>query len=81
MTQFPGLGLLKLGGDAGLLADFVGSDSIYLFVTFDRYYLGAVRINGVVAAFPEQVKVVFHQISDKVTSFDRHVELLPAVVR
>jgi hypothetical protein len=50
--------------DSGLLTDFVGSDSINLFVTFDRNNLGAVCVNGMIAAFPEQVKAIFHQMSD-----------------
>jgi hypothetical protein len=46
--------------DSGLLTDFVGSDSINLFVTFDRNNLGAVCVNGMIAAFPEQMKAIFH---------------------
>ena len=77
-SQFTGL---KLGRDTGLLADFVGRDPIELFVALDRNYLDAICIDGMVAAFSQQVEAIFFQISGEVTSFNRHVELLPAVVR
>lgn len=74
-------GLLELGRDTGLLADFVGRDSIKLFVTLDRNHLGAICIDGMVAAFSQQVEAIFFQISGELTPFNRHVELLPAVVQ
>ena len=64
-----------------MLADFVGRDPIDLFVALDRNYLDAICIDGMVAAFSQQVEAIFFQISGEVTSFNRHVELLPAVVR
>ena len=58
--------LFEFRMDSGLLTDFVSSDSINLFVTFDRNNFGTVCVNGMIAAFPEQVNAIFHQMSDGV---------------
>jgi hypothetical protein len=74
-------GLFEFGRDTGLLADLVGSYSINPLVPFDGNDLGAVCVYGMVTALPEQMEAAFRQVSNEVTPFDRHAELLSAVAR
>ena len=65
--------------DTGLLADLVGSYPIKLFVAFDRNYFCTVCVNGVVGTFSQQIETILLQVSNEITSLDRHVEPLWAV--
>ena len=56
--------------DSGLLADLVCRDPIKMFVAFDRNYLRAVCINGVVGTFPEEIEAVLFKVSNQVTTLD-----------
>lgn len=73
--------LFELGREASLLADFVSRDSVKLPVAFDRNDLDVIGVNGMVAAFPEEMEAVFFQIASEITSLDRHAEPLQAVAR
>lgn len=67
--------------DTGLLADFIGRDAIKLLVSFYRNNLGAVCKYGVVGPFSQQAEAAFCQVSNEITPFDRHAELLSAAAR
>jgi hypothetical protein len=62
--------------DSCLFADFVGCDSIELLVSLDWDSLDVVGVNGMAAALSEQMEAISLQITDEITSFDRHVEPL-----
>jgi hypothetical protein len=62
-----------------LLTDFVGGNAIKLFVAFDGNYFGTVCVDGVVGTFSQQIEIILLQVSNQVTSLDRHVEPLQAV--
>jgi hypothetical protein len=55
---------LKVGGEAGLFADFVGGDAVEKFMAFYGDGLEVVGIDGMIGALPEQVKAVFLQVAD-----------------
>ena len=74
-------GISELGFNAGLLAEFVGGDAIELFVAFDRNYLCSVGIDGVICTLSEKIETILLQVSDEITSFDRHAGPLWAVVQ
>ena len=65
--------------DASLLADFVGGNPIKLFVAFDGNYFGTICVDGVVGAFSQQIEIILLQVSNEITSLDRHVQPLWAV--
>ena len=73
--------LSEPGRDAGLLADFVGRDSIELPVAFDRDHPDAVGVDGVVCTLPEEMEAIFFQMTSEITSLDGHVGPLRAVAR
>jgi hypothetical protein len=75
------LHLSKLGFNAGLLAEFVGGDAIEFFVAFDGNYLRSVGVNGVICTLSEKIETMLLQVSDEITSFDRHAQPLWAVVQ
>lgn len=72
-------GRSELGLDPSLLADFVGGNPIELFVALDGNYFGTIGVDGVVSAFSQQIEMILLQMSDEITSLDRHVESLWAV--
>ena len=57
-----------------MLAYFVGGNPVKLFVAFDGYYFGSICVEGVVGAFSQQIEIILLQVSDEITSLDRHVE-------
>ncbi len=71
----------KLGLDAGLFAEFIGGNSIHLFVSLDRNNLRSIRVNGMVGTFSEQIETMLFQVSNKITSFNRHAQHPCAVVQ
>jgi hypothetical protein len=52
-------GLLKFWFQTGLLADFIGSDSVKLFVPFGRNHLITVCVNSVFSTFSQKAEAVF----------------------
>jgi hypothetical protein len=62
----------EFGFDICLFAEFVGGDSVELFVAFDWYYFCAIGENGMIRTFSEEVKTMLLQVSNEITSFDRH---------
>ena len=75
-TACPQGTLFELGREARLLADFVSRDPVKLSMTLDRDYLDVIGVDGVVGALPEQAEAVLLQMTDKITSLDRHAESL-----
>ena len=63
----------EFGLDTGLLADLVGSNPIKLFVAFDGNYFGAICVDRVVGTFSQQIETLLLQVSNEITSLDRHV--------
>jgi hypothetical protein len=45
-------------------------------MAFDGDYLGTIGVDGVVGAFPQQIETILLQVSNEITSLDRHVEPL-----
>ena len=64
-----------------MLADLIGRNSVELPVAFDRDDLDIIDVDGMITAFPEQPEAVFLQMSNEITSFDRHVQPPREVVR
>jgi len=56
--------------DTSLLADLIGSNSVNFLVSFHWNDLGAICVNGMITAFPEQMKAVVRQVPNEVTPFD-----------
>jgi hypothetical protein len=46
----------EFGFDICLFAEFVGGDSVELFVAFDWYYFCAIGENGMIRTFSEEAK-------------------------
>jgi len=65
--------LLELWFQASLFADFVRSDSIKKSVPFNWNSLYVICIYGMILPFAQQIKSTLFQISDQITSFNRHV--------
>jgi len=72
---------LEFGFYFGLLAEFVCSDSIEFFVAFHRNDLCSICVDGVIRTFSEEIKTLLLQVSDEITSFDRHAQPLRAFVQ
>ena len=67
--------------DAGLFAEFVGGNSIDLFVSFDWNDLRSIRVNGMIGTLSEEIETMLFQVSNKITSFDRHAQHPCSVVQ
>ena len=65
----------------GLLTELVRCDPIKLAMPLDRNGVDAIGVDGLVAAFAQQVEAVGLEGADAVTPFDRHDRALRAVAQ
>ena len=65
-------GVSEFGFNSGLLTEFVGGDAIELPMALDGNDLSSVGVDGVIRTFPEEIETMLLQVSDEITSFDRH---------
>ena len=48
--------------------------AVILCVAFDRDYFCAIGVNGVVRTLSEEIETMLFQVSNEITSFDRHAQ-------
>jgi hypothetical protein len=62
--------VLKFGGNAGLFAKSVRSNSIKCSVAFNWYNFQSIGTNRVITAFSQEIKAILFKKFHKITPFD-----------
>ena len=70
-STFQSFQCLKFGGESGLLAQFIGDYSIKRAMSLDGYHFDAICIDGVLAAFSQEIKPVCLEILHQFSTLNR----------